>query len=128
MDYEKQLKAKIEQRFHWYSENGKHILYLDLSEASEDEFIGATYLITAKLDESMKEDLRFLVNLERINYTPKMIYRGMQLARYQRKKVQRIAALGFGPVLSAFYRAARLRNPTSRVFKTFNEAMAYLRE
>lgn len=119
----------VESRFRWLELNGKIILVVDFSLADEVEFIAATQLLRPTVDgHPADQDIRVLVNVENVRFTPKMLFHAMQVARYSLKKVSRRAGVGFSSQAFALYRIARLNKPNTRIFRSYDEALKYLSE
>ncbi|MDB5228262.1 MAG: hypothetical protein JWN78_2455 [Bacteroidota bacterium] len=126
MEKDNQLLNYIENRFKWLQVNGKHIIYVDLSGANENEYVACIQYIRAVTYQSPHNDIRGIFNLTNIKFTPKMIHYSMQMAKYGSKKTIKKAGIGSGPFVMAFYRITRLQSPNTKLCKTYEEALEYV--
>jgi hypothetical protein len=126
MTKETEILQSIERRFTWLHIKGKHILYIDLKNCSESEFIACTQYIRTVTYHAPYEEIRGIIDLKGLRFSPKMIYYAMQVAKYGSKKVTRRAGIGIGPVVLALFRITRMQNPSTRLFKTYEEAVEWM--
>ena len=123
-----EILKKIEKHFQWLTINGKHILAIDLKGTTEEEFIACTQYMRTVTFQSPYDEIRAVIDLTGIKFTPRMVYYAMQVAKYGSKKVTHKAGIGMGPVVLALYRISRMQGNSTRLFNTYEEALKFVSE